>query len=82
LSADAPALPARRLDAAGRPHVDLRAILRLLGEMSQALQAGTPCRSMADLISGSLTTFLRRGETEIYPLYNLVGSGVLAPRVA
>jgi len=61
---------------------ELRAILRLLGEMSQALQAGTPCRSTADLISGSMATFLRRGETEIYPLYNLVGSGLLAPRVA
>jgi hypothetical protein len=61
---------------------ELRAILRLLGEMSQALQAGTPCQSTADLVSGSITTFLRRGEAEIYPLYNLVGSGLLAPRVA
>lgn len=61
---------------------ELRAIMRLLGEMSQALQAGTPCKSTADLISGSMTTFLRRGETEVYPLYNLVGSGSLAPRVA
>lgn len=61
---------------------ELRAILRLLGEMSHALRAGTPCQSTADLISGSMATFLRRGETEVYPLYNLVGSGLLAPRVA
>ncbi len=61
---------------------ELRAIVRLLGEMSQALQAGTPCQSTADLISGSMIAFLRRGEMEVYPLYNLVGSGLLSPRVA
>jgi hypothetical protein len=61
---------------------ELRAIMRLLGEMSQELQEGTPCQSTADLISGAMTAFLRRGETEVYPLYNLVGSGLLAPRVA
>src|SRR5688572_31897818 len=34
-------LPARRLDAAGRPHVDLRAILRLAGPLmaTNAVQA-------------------------------------------
>jgi hypothetical protein len=61
---------------------ELRAIVRLLGEMSQELQAGTPCQSTADLISGSMIAFLRRGEMELYPLYNLVGSGLLTPRVA
>jgi hypothetical protein len=61
---------------------ELRAILRLLGEMSQALQAGTSCASAADLTSASMAGFLRRSETEVYPLYDLVGSGLLAPHAA
>jgi MATE family, multidrug efflux pump len=56
LSADAPALPARRLDAAGRPHVDLRAILRLAGPL-MATNAVQSLLNLTDLwFIGRLST--------------------------
>jgi hypothetical protein len=51
-----------------------RATLRQLDELSEALTTGAPFRAVADLASASMADYLRRDETEIYPLYNLIGT--------
>ena len=59
-----------------------RATLRQLDELSEALAAGAPFRTAADLVSASMADYLRRNETEIYPLYNLIGNHPAAARSA
>ena len=61
---------------------ELLATLRQLDELSKALAARAPFRARADLVSASMADYLRRSETEIYPLYNLMGNRRAALRSA
>lgn len=51
-----------------------RRIFRYFEELGRAIRAGSDCRAPADGLSAALAEYLRRNETEIYPLYDLVGA--------
>jgi MATE family multidrug resistance protein len=59
-----PALPAQRVDAAGRPHVDLRAIIRLAGPL-MATNAVQALLNLTDL------WFIGRLSTDAVPPWGL-----------
>jgi hypothetical protein len=50
-----------------------RRTLRCFDELAQALQKDEPLQDAADRLSAALAEYLRRSETEIYPLYSVVG---------
>jgi len=61
---------------------ELRATLRYLDDMCAAIANGVACTTQTELASASIAGYLRRSETEIYPLYTLIGTRRAAARAA
>ncbi len=61
-----------------------RRVVRGLENLLQAIVSGTPTHAVAEDVSTMLAEYVQRNETEIYPLYNLMGTrqNQAAPRVA
>ena len=51
-----------------------RRIVRQFEQLLQAIVDGTPTGAAADDVSALLAEYVRRNDTEIYPLYKLMGS--------
>ena len=49
-----------------------RRTVRCFDVLIKAIDTGAPAREAADELSRALAAYLRRGETEIYPLYGLM----------
>lgn len=60
----------------------VRSILRDFDELSRAIRVGSAVTASADAVATSLAAFLRRCATEIYPLYDLIGTLHCAGRAA
>jgi hypothetical protein len=61
---------------------ELRATLRHLDDLREAVANGATLTNQAKLASASIASYLQRSETEIYPLYTLIGTRRGAPRAA
>ena len=60
----------------------LRTTLRHLDDLCRAVAEGTMFTEQAERASISLAAYLHRSETEIYPLYTVIGMHQIAARVA
>jgi hypothetical protein len=58
-----------------------RRIFRHFEELTAALRTGSDFRAAAGRLSAALAEYLRRNETEIYPLYDFVGARVALAQV-
>lgn len=61
---------------------ELRATLRHLDDLGEAIANGASFTNQTKLASASIAGYLQRSETEIYPLYTLIGTRRGAPHAA
>ncbi len=61
---------------------ELRGTLRHLDDLGEAVANGVSFTNQTELASASIASYLQRSETEIYPLYTLIGTRRGAPRAA
>jgi hypothetical protein len=61
---------------------ELRATLRHLDDLGEAIANGALLANQVKLASASIAGYLQRSETEIYPLYTLIGTRRDAPHAA